>query len=180
MHLSGQYNGSATLIQQKHLIALLVYSPRYSHVLNLAVVIFCNLIWHKIYLPQLVRYFISLITLPRASMCWMEFVMTRASSSHYAKLDGFKKLMLWTFVELFDSIVKAFNGVTSNPSKWSRDFLGYAMSLTQANATFWVYSNSPLCGTVHIIHWNSDVRNPHGSNPMCDLWTVIDSPLCAV
>ena len=43
---------------------------------------------------------------------------------------------LHIFVELFDSIVKAFNEVTSNPSKWSRDSLVDAMSLAQAMLSF--------------------------------------------
>ena len=41
------------------------------------------------------------------------------------------------FVELFDSTVKAFNEVTSNPSKWSRDYLVNAMSLTQTMLRFY-------------------------------------------
>lgn len=43
---------------------------------------------------------------------------------------------LHIFVELFDSIIKAFNEVTSNPSKWSRDSLVDAMLLTQAMLNF--------------------------------------------
>ena len=37
---------------------------------------------------------------------------------------------------MFDSIIKAFNEVTSNPSKWLRDSLVDAMSLTQAMLKF--------------------------------------------
>ena len=43
---------------------------------------------------------------------------------------------LYIFVELFDSIIKAFNEVTSNLSKWSRDSLVDTMSLTQAMLNF--------------------------------------------
>ena len=39
-------------------------------------------------------------------------------------------------MELFDSIVKAFNEVTSNPSNWLRDSLIDTMSLTQAILNF--------------------------------------------
>ena len=66
-NMLGQYNGCATLIQQKYPLA--VYSHCCSHVLNLAVVSTCNLFWYKTYLPQLARYFGSLITIPSASMC---------------------------------------------------------------------------------------------------------------
>ena len=65
-------------------------------------------------------------------MCGMEFLVIRVSSNHSVELDGFKELM---------------------HLKWSRDFLVYAMSLTQAMLS--LEFNLTLrvnCGMVHVTH----------------------------
>ena len=63
-NMSGQYNGCATLIQQKHLLA--VHSHCCSHVLNLAVVNACNLVLVQNLLSTINKVFF--ITIPSANM----------------------------------------------------------------------------------------------------------------
>ena len=48
---------------------------------------------------------------------------------------------------MFDSIVKAFNDVTSIPLKWLRDSLVNAISLTQAMLSF------EFILTLHVVEW---------------------------
>ena len=43
---------------------------------------------------------------------------------------------LHIFIDLFDSIMKSFDEVTSNPSKWSKDSLVDAATLTKAMLNF--------------------------------------------
>ena len=109
--------------------------------------------WHKTNLPQLARYFVSLITIPSTSMCWMEFVMTRVSSSYSAKAGVFKELMLYTY--LWSCLI----ALSEHLMKWQAIPLsgrGILLLMHTSHAKFCVYSNFAHCGMVHLIHWKSD------------------------
>ena len=130
-NMSGQYNGCATLIQQKHLLA--VYSHCYSHVLNLTVVIVNNfiLVQNLFVTISKVFHFFDNHPTPQYVLNGVRDDLSKLKS--LCKTRWLQRIdALHIFVEFFDSIVKVFNEVTCNPSKWVRDSLVNAMPLTQA------------------------------------------------
>ena len=143
--MSGQYNGCATLLQEKHSLA--VYSHCCSHVLNLAVVNACNLVLVQNLFPTISKVFHFFDNHPKR-----QYVLNGVYDDS-SKLKSLCKRWLQRidalqlFVELFDSIVKVFNEVTSNSSKWSRDSLVDAMSLTQAMLSF------EIILTLRVVAW---------------------------
>ena len=87
--------------------------------------------WYKTNLSQLLTYFVSLIPIPIKCQYVLNGVCDDPSklkslckTRWLHRIDAFH-----IFVELFDGIVKAFNEMTSNPSKWSRDSSVDAMSM---------------------------------------------------
>ena len=132
--MSGQYNGCATLIQQKHPLA--VYSHCCSHVSNWAGVNACNLVLVQNIIPTISKVFHFFDNHPKCQyvlngVCDDSSKLKSLCKRWLQKIDA-----LHIIVELFDSIVKVFNEVTSNSSKWSRDSLVDAMSMTQAMLNF--------------------------------------------
>ena len=71
--------------------------------------------------------FSDLIQVCRLLEEWWLFLGAHQISKWPQQIDA-----LHIFIDLFDSIIKSFDEVTSNPSKWSRDSLVDAATLTKA------------------------------------------------
>ena len=134
-NMSGQYSGCATLIQQKYPLA--AYSHCCSHVLNLAVVRACSLILVQNLFSTISKVFYFFDKHPKRQYVLDEVCDGSSKLKSLCKTRWIQRIdALHIFVELFDSIIEAFNAVTNNSSNWSKESLVDATSLTHAILSF--------------------------------------------
>ena len=114
-----------------------MYSHCCSHALNLAVVNACSLVMVQNLFSTLGKVYRFFDNHPKRqyvlnSCCDGSSKLTSLCRTRWLqRIDA-----LHIFIDLFDSIIKSFDEVTSNPSKWSRDSLVDAATLTKAMLNF--------------------------------------------
>ena len=139
-NMSGKYKGCAAIIQQKYPLA--IYSHCCSHILNLAIVQACSLIQVQNMLGIIDKVYIFFDNHPKRQYLLNTFCAA-ADGLSTSKLKSLCKTRwvqridaLQIFVEMFESIIRAFDQVTTNSSDWSRDSTTDAMSLSKAMLNF--------------------------------------------
>ena len=134
--MSGRYKGCAAVIQQKYPLA--IYSHCCSHVLNLAVVKACSLIQVQNLFGVMEKVYRFFDNHPKRQYTLNKFCEKSSSklkslckTRWLQRIDAFH-----IFMDVFDSIVKAFDHVSSNSLAWSRDSVLDAVSLSKAMLYF--------------------------------------------
>lgn len=135
-NMSGQYKGCAAILQRKYPQA--VYSHCCSHVLNLAIVNSCSCIQVQNLFAVMTKVHKFFDNHPKHQYMLNTFcegsetkLKSLCKTRWLQRIDAFH-----IFMDIFDSIIKLFDHITSNPSNWSRDSIVEVMSLSKAMLNF--------------------------------------------
>jgi len=135
-NMSGQHRGCAAILQRKYPQA--VYSHCYSHVLNLAIVNCCSCIQVQNLFAVMSKVHKFFDNHPKCQYMLNTFcegsetkLKSLCKTRWLQRIDAFH-----IFMDIFDSIIKSFDQVASNPSSWSRDSTVDAVSLSKAMLNF--------------------------------------------
>ena len=113
--MSGRYNGCAALIQRKYPLAM--YSHCCSHALNLAVVNACSLVMVQNLFSTLGNVYRFSDNHPKRQYVLNSYCDGSSKLTSLCRTRWLQRIdTLHIFVDLFDSIIKSFDEVTSNPS----------------------------------------------------------------
>lgn len=135
-NMSGQYKGCAGIIQGKYPKAL--YSHCCSHVLNLAVVNSCDSIQVRNLFAVMTKVYQFFDNHPKRQYTLDKFYEdSKSRLKSLCKTRWLQRIdALYTFMDIFDSVVKSFDHILPNRSEWSRDALIDAVSLSKAILDF--------------------------------------------
>ena len=134
--MSGKYKGCAAVLERKYPKAK--YTHCCSHVLNLAVVKACDLIQVQNLFDVITKVFKFFDNHPKRQYTLDQFceglpskVKSLCKTKWLQRVEAFH-----IFMDLYDSIVKAFDHVISNSDDWSRDSIIDAVALSKAILNF--------------------------------------------
>ena len=135
-NMSGRYKGCAAIIKRKYPLA--TYSHCCSHVLNLVVVKACSLIQVQNLFSVIDKVYKLFDNHPKRQYTLNSFCENSSSklkslckTRWLQRIDAFH-----IFMDIFDSIIKSFDHVTTNSSDWSKESLVDAVALSKAMLNF--------------------------------------------